>query len=104
MDGEGFLGPLSKAIEPYTSHKESTGQIWWRHIDRASGATFVEDPRLGLHALPEGWRRKSHLAEEFWTWFVNDETGEELMHGMDQRFRNGCLSRRKLDLETFVFV
>lgn len=102
MDGEGFVGPLPKAIELYTCHEESTGRIWWKYIDRASGVTRVEDPRLG--PLPEGWRRKSHAAEGFWTWFVNDETKEEVTHGMDPRFKNGFTSQHKVDLETFILV
>jgi len=71
-------------------------------MDRETESFYCEDPRLG--ELPSGWRRKGHPSDKFWTWFVNEETGEEMKEGRDPRFKEEALKQRGVDLKLFKLI
>ena len=71
--------------------------------DSESGKFQVEDPRLAGVRLPAGWGRKRHLVEEFWTWFVNDETREDNGY-FDPRLNLDELKSRGVELEVFDLI
>jgi len=102
MDAEALLGPLPGRFQLVKKREEKTKISWWGHMDRETESFYCEDPRLG--ELPSGWRRKGHPSDKFWTWFVNEETGEEMKEGRDPRFKEEALKQRGVDLKLFKLI
>ncbi|PVH79302.1 HET-domain-containing protein [Cadophora sp. DSE1049] len=102
MDGEAFLGPLPGRLQLVLKLEEKTDIYWWGHIDRETESFYCQDPRLG--ELPSGWKRKEHASDKFWTWFVNEETGEEMKVRGDPRLTAEALKQRGVDLKVFKLV
>ncbi|KIM98306.1 hypothetical protein OIDMADRAFT_20051 [Oidiodendron maius Zn] len=103
MDGAAFLGPLPDSFELVKKYSNQDKGDYWAFADRESGKLQVEDPRLAGVRLPAGWRRKKHPGEEFWTWFVNDETREDNGY-FDPRLNLDELKSRGVELEAFDLI
>jgi hypothetical protein len=102
MDGEALLGPLPERFQLVRKLEENTNTHWWSHMDRETESFYCEDPRLG--ELPSGWRRRGHLSEKSWSWFVNEETGEEMKDRGDLRLTAKALKQIGVDLKVFKLV
>jgi hypothetical protein len=102
MDAQALLGPLPSKFQLVIKLEEKTKVYWPRHMDRATKNFYCEDPRLG--ELPLEWKRKGHPLDKFWTWFVNEETGEEIKMGNDPRLTPEALRQRGVDLKVFKLV
>ncbi|KAH8665950.1 heterokaryon incompatibility protein-domain-containing protein [Tricladium varicosporioides] len=100
MSGEALLGPLPGNFR-VVEKRHKSGWITWAYHDDDSGLTHVEDPRLG--PLPAAWKRKTHNSMKRWTWYVNDETGEEFKHqNGDPRLTPTVLKEMGVDLKCKV--
>jgi hypothetical protein len=97
-----LLGPLPRRFQLVLKLEEKTNNYWWGHMDRETKTFYWEDPRLG--ELPVGWKRRGHPSDKFWTWFMNDETGEEMKGGGDPRLTPEALKQRGVDLKAFKLV
>ena len=75
--------------------------MWFAYLNHNFGYILSEDPKLGR--LPRSWARKSHPLEAFYTWFVNDDTGEELTQVVDLIFTVEAFLR-EVELRTFTLV
>jgi hypothetical protein len=103
MSGEALLGPLPGNFRIVQKYHKNSGGVTWAYCDGDSGAIHVEDPRLG--PLPVAWKRKSHYTINKWTWYVNDETGEEFKHQKgDPRLTPTALKEMGVDLKVFRLV
>jgi hypothetical protein len=102
MDAEAVLGPLPERFQLVGKLEEKTNNYWWGHMDRDTGTFYWEDPRLD--ELPVEWKRRGHPSDKFWTWFTNEETGEEMKEGRDPRFKAEVLKQRGVDLKAFKLV
>jgi hypothetical protein len=102
MDAEGLLGPLPEKFQLLKKLEEKSNTYWWGHMDRETEQFYCEDPRLG--ELPWGWKKKSHPSDEYWNWFVNEETGEEMKDHGDPRLTPEALKRRGVGLKVFELV
>jgi Heterokaryon incompatibility protein (HET) len=102
MDGSAFLGSLPEQFQlvlVVVERYDEEHSAWaWRFLHRESGNMLAEDPRLVGIELPLGWRRNRHIEGEF----VNDETGERMMH--DPRLTAEFLKGRGVALEVFEIV
>ncbi|KAH8592667.1 heterokaryon incompatibility protein-domain-containing protein [Bisporella sp. PMI_857] len=102
MSGEALLGPLPGNFRIMRNYHKSGGLKWAYH-DSDAGLLHVEDPRLG--PLPAAWTRRGHKATSKWTWYVNDETGEEFKHQRgDPRLTPTALKEMGVDLKVFRLV
>jgi len=102
MSGEALLGPLPGNFR-IVRKWYTNGTATWAYYDGDSGIIQAEDPRLG--PLPVAWKRKSHHSEKRWTWYVNDETGEEFKHQEgDPRLTPTALKEMGVDLKVFRLV
>ncbi|KAE9363399.1 HET-domain-containing protein, partial [Stipitochalara longipes BDJ] len=99
MDAEALLGPLPRRFQLVRKRDPKTRTHWWGHMGRMTERFYCEDPRLG--ELPSGWKRRAHPLDEFWTWFVNEETGQEMKGGDDPRLTDEALKQRGVDLKVF---
>ncbi|PMD17916.1 hypothetical protein NA56DRAFT_648340 [Hyaloscypha hepaticicola] len=102
MGAEALLGPLPERFRAVAKLEEKSNICWWGHMDRETESFYCEDPRLG--ELPSGWKRRDHPSDQFWTWFVNEETGEEMKWGSDLRLTPEALRQRGVDLKVFKLV
>jgi hypothetical protein len=71
-------------------------------MDHETKSFYYEDPRLG--EIPSGWKRRDHPSDEFWNWFVNEETREEMKDRGDPRLTAEALKQRGADLKVFKLV
>lgn len=101
MEGEAFLGPLPDSWERIIYYDPSLQGIYDIFINRKSGETRAEDPRVG-DALPEGWARVEHENEHCYTILKNLETEEVTLGDPRQTF--GALEERGVELKEFVLV
>jgi hypothetical protein len=100
MWGEALLGQFSGRFEPLMRYDEDAG-IWrWAYINRETGVIQEEDPRLGK--LPEGWEKRRHKGEEYWSWFANDEKG--LSGTDDPRLGPNAFRKRGVPLRVFELI
>jgi hypothetical protein len=98
MDGEALLGPLPDSFkEVLKLHRR---YLEWAYLNEDTGVFQAEDPRLG--PLPLGWRLEWLSNNEFWPWFINDETGEE--SDWDPRLTSEALRKRGIPLQVFDLV
>jgi hypothetical protein len=102
MSSEVLLGPLPEHYEQVAILDDKRSKLWWLLTDRLTGHIFVEDPRLG--ELPAGWKRKPHEDERFFSWFVNENTGEEFTEGYDPRMTSKALKQAGVALRDFVLI
>jgi len=101
MDGEALLGPLPPEWQFSTRLHEHTGAEWIGYRLYGSGGFVCEDPRL--EELTKPWRRRKHSEEEYWTWFLNEETGED-MYNSDPRLTPQALRAKGIPLRTFDLI
>jgi hypothetical protein len=102
MTAEALLGPPPRGLELVLKLEEKTNIYWSVYMDRKTESFYCEDSRLG--ELPCGWKRRDHLSDKFWNWFVNEGTGEEMKHGVDPRVTVEALKQRGVDLKLFKLV
>jgi len=101
MDAEALLGPLPGNFQLLRKFEEKSRIQWMGHMDRETEEFYYEDPRLG--DIPPGWKKKDHPSDQFWSWFVNEETGEEMKDG-DPRLTPEALKQKGVDLKVFRLV
>lgn len=98
--GEGFLGPLPDFVEPILySYKE--GISWWVFQNQDTKKFLLGDPRLG--ELPKDWKKEEYDERKYFSWFVNEKSGERLAN-QDPRMRPDALKERGVDLKVFELV
>jgi hypothetical protein len=102
MDAEALLGPLLGCFQLVMKLDEKTNTYWGGHMDRETARFYCEDPRLG--ELPPEWKKRAHPSDEYWSWFVNEEAGEEMKDRGDPRLTPEALKRRGVDLELFKLI
>jgi hypothetical protein len=102
MDAEVLLGPLPGRFQCVIKLEKKTNNHSWGHVDCETEDFYREDPRLG--ELPPGWKRRGHPSDKFWTWFTNEETGEEMKQLGDPRLTAEALKQRGVDLKVFKLV
>jgi hypothetical protein len=102
IDGAALLGPLPDHFEAVFGQNERTGERYWAFFDRESRSFQVEDLRLVDIPLPKGWRRIEHVDEDFWIWFVNDDTGSSV--DCDPRLSPEVLKSRGVKIEQFHLI
>jgi len=98
MNGEALLGPLPTHYESIHRVESTRGATFAAFVNRQTGQTQVQDPRLGH--LPENWRLRFHEEENFWHWFYNSKTreGQEYPTALDPRLTYQALIERGVDL------
>ena len=108
MYGEALLGPLPERFQFLWQTDDEFGRNV-AYLDRETGQTLVEDPRLGQ--LPAGWREKSHKAERAYSLFVKDSDSidtnrESDVEGTqyDPRLTPEALALRNVILDDFELV
>ena len=110
MNGEGLLGPFPAFWERVDMvHASSTGR-WNGFVNRETGETRVEDPRLG--PLPPGWRIAELGSQKDLYRYVNDGTGEgfgsdenyRMDDDFDPRMTAQALTERGVKMEHFELV
>ena len=102
MDREAFLGPLPSPFQFKEHYDQERAIDWYAYLDRDSGSLCAEDPRSG--PLPPSWVRINHTSEKFYTWYVNEETGEELTHGLDPKFTVDAFRARGVKVQPFTLI
>lgn len=100
MTGEAFLGPLPSNWQRVARHSESTQSNWDAFVDRESGVSQVEDPRLG--PLPEGWAEEEHSMQHIYIRFRNMKEGWASIY--DPRMMLPALRMRGVALQDFHLV
>jgi hypothetical protein len=100
-DNEALLGPLDDGVTVVSRLDDGVGS--WAYLNEKTGELASEDPRLGM--LPPNWTRKQHEEQDRWTWFVNEQTGEERSKDIgDPRLDIGELEKLDVRLREFVLV
>lgn len=96
MYGEPFLGPKTPGFD-YVSALATRFPLY---IDRQTGKTQIDDPRLG--ELPSGWSRLEHEGEKEYSLFSEEDT-EDAFHSIffDPRTTPRELRKRGVKLQDF---
>ena len=100
MKGEALLDSLPQnwtIVEKW--YPQSRG-YYDAFLDRSTGSTQIEDPRLG--PLPAGWRTRSHEDEDAYNWYVNYKTGESNFRHPSLKF--DALKARGVKFEEFRLI
>jgi hypothetical protein len=102
MTGEALLGPLPNSFEAIRRNDENivSAEFRWVYLHNETGKFQIEDPRKGQ--LPPGWEIRSHIEDQFWQLFANEETGEETWG--DPRLTSKELRKRGVPLQVFNLV
>jgi hypothetical protein len=103
MSGEALLGSLPNGFEAVLKFNAEEKAYYRGFLNSETCIFQPEDPRLSQISLRIGWKVKDHGLKEWWSWFVNDISGEDNGDG-DPRLTPESLRERGVEIQRFDLV